>query len=1714
MLWAGCLLAGFAPFLNAQHTACGCNECPQDLPDGFNQAFVLQVQNSANPILGQNGQALCGVRLHFTHEFVCDLLITLRAPNDSTITLLGPVVFFEPTDGSTWEILFVPCSAMAAPDNGFSAQWNNEQTWGAFGNFDGTYYPYVGCLEDFTGSPVNGSWSIDIIDGLPFDEGTLIDFELIFCDMTGIECAPCEANAGNLLESDLEACQGHDSLLLLLQPQYANQQDPPPASTYGYTYTIGGQSGVLLAYADTADLRVYPPGNYTVCGFSYATVDRDSLPQPDGKLTLQELATALASPTPPFCGSLTTNCVNVSILPPLPSVTAQQTVCPGECFDFYGKTYCQSGLYTDTVEQGNCAFEASLELSVLLPDTQWIVETVCWGTCSTTPGFSAFCSAGTYVQVFQNVFGCDSVVVLHLQVLNPVAQIAPPEEWICGQNSLQLQAVAPGTADQFHWTVVAPAQLVGSPDSATVFVSAPGNVQLVNCQSLSGTVCCDTTNVLVTRDTIFLDEPVWASSDSLLCAANSASFRVNNDTEATGYIWSWPTGTSPVGSTTDSSLVLTWSGASVGGPVCVAARNACDTSAFVCQNISVGFPPDPAEILGPDSLCGGSSGWYKTALPLPDSLLIFWSVRGGQIAGQQDSDSILVIWEKGRPNGQVLLQLSSVCGASDTSFFDVTLLQTPDAGTLSGANSFCAGTAALYNYAPSTNAETWLWNISGKADTLGYGMMDSLIVSWTLPGPGYVCVVAQNSCGVASPACIFVNVGQPPVANAGPDTSTCPGLVTLKAQANTGSSAGKWRFLDGPVSVGITNPLPPEIDLDLSFAGDYLFEWTENTPFCSARDTVRVNIKPAPETQALFFDCAANNLTYSVGFSVEGGVPPYLVNGVALAPSNAFLSAPFPMGSPFNFEIVDATGCTNNVGGQYACPCFTMAGAMLTDTLRGCIGDTLQAEQAELSVLDANDAYAYVLHDHAGTALGNILAWNTDGRFAWQPGMIPGQPYYVSFVAGNDTNGFPDVNDPCLSVSSGQVLLFYAIPVADAGADASVCGLEAVLNAAPAMGGSWWVPSDLTINDTQSAAPNINASSPGSYELVWQVNQNGCTEADTIKLVFQRNPVLDSILPACTPDTSGFELRIWVGGGQPPYKAPGLNGVFNGNVFDAGFLPNQSSVLFYAIDANNCSTDTLFFSGFSCSCGTFAGEMPQGLVQLCPGDTLNLSASQNPVLAPGDTLFYALHDEAGAGLGNIFGTSQMPTFAFNSFMQYEKTYYVSAVAYNRGLALQDPCRSVAQGTPVVWHTYPAASWSGAEEACQGDTVRWSLEGKGAYPIDFQLKSDSGSGISVLVNDPLPVEVIIPTTQSDVWRITSISDAFCTQRTPDLEKTLTIWPLPVAVAQVSGEIDCLNDSVLLDATSSAGLGQTLAYTWLINNTTQGTTPLIRTGTAGAGQLVVQTPQGCADQDSFTVQDLRNLPYPSALRVVPVRCFGETNGAVYVDSIYGGTPPVLLRLNGGALGQQNAFTNLPAGDYLLELEDANGCVWAENVSIASPPAIKIDLGADREAAFGDVVYLIANSNVQGPALDTVVWFPVPLEAQVDKDTLRWLAGRSVFITATATDTNGCLATDTVRVLVRRVQRVYVPNIFSPESAGNETWWVFAGPEVVEVERMVVFDRWGNKVFERLDAQPNDLTMGWNGTYQGQTVENGVYVYALRLRLFNGDVLELGGDLTVLK
>ncbi|MDX2133826.1 MAG: proprotein convertase P-domain-containing protein [Saprospiraceae bacterium] len=1418
------------------------------MPDGFTESFVLQVNNAQNQVIGLNGQAVCGVSLHFTHEYVGDLQITLQAPNGTTVTLIGPVGFFDPTNGTTWDIEFLPCSETADPDNNFAAQWSNDQTWGILGKYNGTYHPFSGCLEDFAGSPVNGEWTLVVVDGLPDDEGVFLGYGLIFCDQSGIECTPCKAGAGNLLDNDLEACAGNESLLLLPTPQYANQQNPPPDANYNYTYLISGNSDVLLAYADTADLRGFAPGTYSVCGMSYLQADSTLLPAPNDTLTVQELALLLKDPEPPFCGDVTTNCINVRILPLPPDSFLVARVCPDSCFLFFGKSYCADGQYTDTIVNGNCSFTAALDLTVDVRDTIFLSETVCSGQCATSPGFEQSCAQGIHSRTFTNINGCDSLVVLSLTMLDPSAAILPPAPWPCGQERSLLVASSLPASATLAWTAVAPAAFEGPGDRDTLVAVSPGTFRVSVCQNDQGKLCCDTAETTVFKDTTYLATPTWVTTDSFLCATDTLTVRTAGLSGATGALWSWPTGLEPALAPIDTAMVLIWK-SGPGGAVCWQAFNACDTTERLCMTVLVGFPPQQAVVSGPQTVCAGSAVWYAASAVAGDSIIRTWTVEGGDVIAQQGLDSILVLWDNGGLlQGKIELVVGTACGKSLPTSLNVTVNYPPDEVKLMGDSIFCAGAESILLYQAPSDATALDWKIPPFAQVSSTTTPDTLTVFWPVPGQGTLCVTAENGCGKGAETCLNVTV--------------------------------------------------------------------------------------------------------------------------------------------------------------------------------------------------------------------------------------------------------------------------FAVPVADAGPLQEICGLQSVVLAAPAAGGRWLPVQGITLQSPDSAQTQVTADAPGLYELVWMVAQNNCMDSDSTVLVFRETPKIDSVLPSCTTDTAGFLLQIRVQGGQIPYQAVGLNGVFNGDLFSSGLLPNQATVQFFAVDANGCPSDTLLFGGFTCACKTWAGNMPQTIVHLCAGDTLYLPASDNFILDTGDTLVYVLHDQNGASLGNVYSENAEPVFVLSPWMDFDKTYFVSAVAYRKDDPGQSPCTSVSNGTPVVWHTPPVATVTGEETACAGDTIIWWVGGSGTAPLTIQLEDNGGNRYTVSATDQNPAPFPVAALQSGIWRVIGVADAFCSDQPAGLEKSLTVNPLPIADAGPDGYLTCSDSLIELDGSGSDGMGQTLTHTWSAGGEQVGAAPVLQTRDTGHFVLLVRTASGCGSEDSAYVEDRRDVPFPINLVAEPVRCFGEQNGRISMDGVGGGAQPILLRLNGGELTDETVFENLPPGVYTLEIIDANGCQSSLNIEIAEPAEIILNLGPNQEAAFGDEMYLNYQVNIPSNEVDTVVWVPLPAGAIPEPEGLRWIADASMVISATLVDTQGCEAKDSILIRVIRKDRIYVPNVFSPGSSGNDIWWVFAGPEVAVVAYAAVYDRWGNLLFERKDALPNDLSQGWDGRSADDFAEPGVYVYYLRLRYINGETADLGGNFTLLR
>ena len=117
-------------------------------------------------------------------------------------------------------------------------------------------------------------------------------------------------------------------------------------------------------------------------------------------------------------------------------------------------------------------------------------------------------------------------------------------------------------------------------------------------------------------------------------------------------------------------------------------------------------------------------------------------------------------------------------------------------------------------------------------------------------------------------------------------------------------------------------------------------------------------------------------------------------------------------------------------------------------------------------------------------------------------------------------------------------------------------------------------------------------------------------------------------------------------------------------------------------------------------------------------------------------------------------------------------------------------------------------------------------------------------------------------------------------------------------------------------------------------------------------------------------------------------------------------------------------------------------------------------------------------------------------------------TITYTVTVVDSNGCTASDDVTVFVDFEYVIWVPNIFSPNGDGSNDVAYVRGVGV-ETLTFVIYDRWGEKVFET-----NDLNIGWDGTFRGKKMNNAVFVYYLEATFLNGASTTKKGDITLVR
>lgn len=75
----------------------------------------------------------------------------------------------------------------------------------------------------------------------------------------------------------------------------------------------------------------------------------------------------------------------------------------------------------------------------------------------------------------------------------------------------------------------------------------------------------------------------------------------------------------------------------------------------------------------------------------------------------------------------------------------------------------------------------------------------------------------------------------------------------------------------------------------------------------------------------------------------------------------------------------------------------------------------------------------------------------------------------------------------------------------------------------------------------------------------------------------------------------------------------------------------------------------------------------------------------------------------------------------------------------------------------------------------------------------------------------------------------------------------------------------------------------------------------------------------------------------------------------------------------------------------------------------------------------------------------------------------------INLSATDRNGCIAKDGVKILVSQQRNIAIPTAFSPNNDNQNDILIVHGPENVKILQFKIYDQLGNLVYQDADFLP---------------------------------------------
>ncbi|MBI5539912.1 MAG: gliding motility-associated C-terminal domain-containing protein [Bacteroidia bacterium] len=810
-----------------------------------------------------------------------------------------------------------------------------------------------------------------------------------------------------------------------------------------------------------------------------------------------------------------------------------------------------------------------------------------------------------------------------------------------------------------------------------------------------------------------------------------------------------------------------------------------------------------------------------------------------------------------------------------------------------------------------------------------------------------------TSCNIADPFCSGVTYGFP--MNTNNTAESGPNYSCLYTQPNP-----VWYYLliDQSGNITINMSSPTGNDIDFTAWGPF----NSMTGICSQL-TATCSSCPNNTTDPSFYPGSAGGTTIDCSYDPAPVENIHISNAVTgqyylLCITNYSNAAGDIVFSQSNFGASGAgsTDCS------IVTPCgFTTA----TANPSACTPGTNEySVSGSVSFHDAPLTGTMTISDNAGATQTINAPFTSPLNYNLTGLNSDGSVHTVTFIFSADA--FCDYTTtytapgPCSACS------------ANAGPDASVCGLSTNLAAVAAAGDynlTWSGPAGVSFTPNNSATALVTATASGTYNLTWTItNSTGLTCSDVVAITFTENPT--STFTATSISCFGQNSTITFTGTAAPTSSFGWT-------FGGGTVVSGTGSGPYTVNWGTAGLQSITLQVSDNHCLS-----PLTTVQVNNPPQLNVNVSTSPVTCA----------TGSNGTANVTTTGGTPAYTYT----WSNGTGAPFPAGNYGVTVTDanlctstyPFTITAPNPIVVVPNQTNLNCFGnntgtASVTVSGGTSPYIYNWTGGVSSIDVASGLSAGNYTVTILDANSCQVTNPfvitqPTQVNV-AIVSTTNATCSGICNGMATVSAnggtpgynyVWSnsavLPSATSLCAGNYTVTAiDANLCTATNTVVITQPLSITASISNVINpqcfgvcsgsatvtainGTGPYAYNWSSGSGLNVANNlcpgnytvtasdANGCSTTTTTTIVQPAQL-IATANNFIATNCYGSCDGSATITGS-GGTPPYTYNW---AAGTQNAQVNntLCAGTHFVTVTDANYCTASTAAFISQPSQLTI-------------------------------------------------------------------------------------------------------------------------------------------------------------------------------